>query len=112
MTAIKARCLAGSGMLEAFEAHLDVSGHVIALGWSTPTGSCQAPAASAALPADWSIAEVQRVPTRMPARGPSLHPSRPAFSGLFLPMILHSWCAVQGSPHDMRHMVSILEYFA
>ena len=81
MTAMRARCLAGSGLQEAFEAHLDVSGHILALGWSTPTGSCQAQAASPSLHPDWAFAEVQRVPTRMPARGPSLHPSRPAFSG-------------------------------
>lgn len=81
MTAMRARCLAGSGLREAFEAHLDVAGHVLALSWSTPTGSCQAQGGSPVLPQDWSFAEVQRAPTRMPARGPTLHPSRPAFSG-------------------------------
>ncbi|KAK9867197.1 hypothetical protein WJX84_000174 [Apatococcus fuscideae] len=80
MTAMRARCLAGSGLREAFEAHLDTSGHVVALSWSTPTGSCQAQGGAPALPQGWSFAEVQRVPTRMPARGPSLHPARPAFS--------------------------------
>ena len=81
MTGMRARCLAGSGLREAFEAHLDVAGHILALSWSTPTGSCQAQGSFPVLPQDWSFAEVQRAPTRMPARGPSLHPSRPAFSG-------------------------------
>ncbi|KAK9833865.1 hypothetical protein WJX74_008280 [Apatococcus lobatus] len=80
MASMRARCLAVSQLQEAFEAHLDVSGHILALSWSTPTGSCQAQATSPVLPPDWAFAEVQRVPTRMPARGPILHPSRPAFS--------------------------------